>query len=639
MARSCSKCLLARQRLVILGRFEMLVSEGQVTLLGASLKKSPTTYRVYASLSHSLPVVRVSSDDVNGAMISLRQCDDGLPLLEQLSPLFGKLWNDRPGLLGSEPRSLVTGHRQSSSFQILFSSEEGPKKAYLQPVISPPEWNAALARLSIRNDRTIPIILICGPKSSGKSTFAKLLSNKLLTMDRKRSSDSQSGIAVLDLDPGQPEYSIPGQLSLVHLLEPNFGPPYTHPIPSNMSHIIRAHTVAAITPSLDPALYMSCALDLFAHYKDHLSKYPDCPLVINTAGWVLGTGLEILEELISRIKPTEVVYMSQEGPLEVTKSLRDAVKKSPLLELPSQISEFTTRTAAHLRTMQYMSYFHMDPYGDNGPTWGNTPLTSVPPWEISYGGQGGILGIMCYGEQPPTDLLLDAINGSMVAIVVIDDMAAIPGWKVTDQESTNEVTTGRADPDLEMDDIDIRAFDDKSYHSQDLTQPLIVRTPHEALPYFNPSNTITLDPRYSNTIGLALIRGIDIPRQRLQILTPIPASEIETLNSAGKSVVLVSGKFDTPGWAYTEELIQRTLREKRVKEVKDAREARARKKRGAALPVEEVVDTDEDATVLGDATGTVDAPWVERLEGSQGRGVGAKVWRVRRDLGKSDGGE
>ena len=30
-------------------------------------------------------------------------------------------------------------------------------------------------------------------------------------------------------------------------------------------------------------------------------------------------------------------------------------------------------------------------------------------------------------------------------------------------------------------------------------------------------------------------------------------------------------------------------------------------------------------------------PWVEKLEGSEGRGVGARVWRVRRDLGRSEG--
>jgi len=38
-------------------------------------------------------------------------------------------------------------------------------------------------------------------------------------------------------------------------------------------------------------------------------------------------------------------------------------------------------------------------------------------------------------------------------------------------------------------------------------------------------------------------------------------------------------------------------------------------------------------------TSAPEVPWVETLEGSQGRGIGARVWRVRRDLGRSEGGD
>ena len=38
--------------------------------------------------------------------------------------------------------------------------------------------------------------------------------------------------------------------------------------------------------------------------------------------------------------------------------------------------------------------------------------------------------------------------------------------------------------------------------------------------------------------------------------------------------------------------------------------------------------------------GYQDAPWIERLDGSKGRGIGSRVWRVRRDLGRvGDGGD
>lgn len=474
--------------------------------------------------------------------------------------------------------------------------------------------------------------MICGPKSSGKSTFARLFTNRLLSVTADTAEGSTSsvkpGVALLDLDPGQPEYSTPGQVSLVHLQEPNFSPPYTHPIPGSPSKIIRAHTIGAVSPSLDPNLYMACVLDLFAHYQNLSQKVPSCPLIINTPGWVFGTGLEILEELIARLKPTEVVYMSTEGPVEVIKSLRDASKKIPLLELPSQTSEYTTRTAAHLRTMQNISYFHLDSSADKLLGWNSLPLTATPPWEIRYSGEeAGILGIMCYGEQPPADLLSDAINGSLLAVVVIDDKSAIAGWEIEAQVAGDDVDISQ-DYNMEPEDAELRAFDDRPQQPRAVETPLIVRTPKEDLPYFNPANIQSLNPSHSHTIGLALVRGIDITRRRLQVLTPISPAVIEDMNEAGKLIVLVSGKFDTPGWAYIEELTQKGTMDKAT---------RRQEAGGLVSSFKDEGDSVDAERALGD--GFENAPWIERLEGSEGRGVGARVWRVRRDLGRTgDGG-
>lgn len=474
-------------------------------------------------------------------------------------------------------------------------------------------------------------ILICGPKSSGKSTFAKLLVNRILSasMETTKSGKASTnpGVALLDIDPGQPEYSPPGQLALVHVQEPNFGPPFAHPIPGPKSKILRSHSIGATSPALDPDLYMSCALDLFAHYRNMLSRSPNCSLVINTPGWVLGTGLEILVELITKMRPTEVIYMSKDGPSEVVESLTEAAASIPITTLPSQASEYTTRTAAHLRTMQYMSYFHLSSPLDKWLIWNSQPLTSMPPWEISYTGDNpGIVGILCYGEQPPPSLVVDTINGSLVAIVVIDNMKAIAGWDEKRKERfPNEPTV----------DGNLTGMDfEHSGISPELQFPLILRTP-EDIPYFNPANATSLEPKDSHSIGLALIRGIDVARQRIQVLTPIPPSEIEQVNKAGKSIVLVSGKLDTPGWAYTEELTQKVHLEKSNKRTS----------------VEAMNIDGEDSEESNDDTGDdkvehqgnlVDGfksvPWVEKLEGHQGRGIGSRVWRVRRDLGKDGGG-
>ncbi|ESZ96791.1 hypothetical protein SBOR_2792 [Sclerotinia borealis F-4128] len=617
------------ERLVILGQCNLEVTEGQITILGSFIKASKLKYQIYAAASQSLPVIRCPDDEINPTVIRLYQSDCGIRSLESLSPLFGKLWNEDTQVFGSR-HSYSCAKLGKSTFQILLSSKDGPSKSYLQPIISPPEWNKMLSKLS-NSTQAKKRFMLCGPKSSGKSTFVKLLVNRLLSASQNEAQSSSSnsskgaGVVLLDLDPGQPEYSHPGQVSLIHIREPNFGPSITHPIPGIKSRLIRAHALGAVSPSMDPSLYMTCALNLFEHYRS-LSLRSSCPLIINTPGWVLGTGLEILVDLITKVHPSEVIYMSKEGPAEVVERLQDAAKKTSLITLPSQSSEYATRTSAHLRTMQSMSYFHLDSTNKNELAWNETPSTSIPPWEIKYSGEkSGVLGIMCYGEQPPPDLLAETINGSIVSVVVIEDAAAIPGYSSSPQEhnKTSDLDTLRASKaPLTLDPI---------------KTPLIIPTPHENLPYFNPLNAITLDPQYSHTIGSALVRGIDVNRQRLQVLTPISPEVLEQINQEGKKIVLVSGKLDTPGWAYTEELMKRTWLEKE-------------KRRKELDGEDEDEDEDEDSNAEEDGTETLNwgsndanmafrnAPWVERLTGSQGRGIGARVWRVRRDLGKMGDG-
>ncbi|KAF4628973.1 hypothetical protein G7Y89_g9176 [Cudoniella acicularis] len=559
---------------------------------------APSGFSALKSVESAPESAIIDEDSMN------TRCESGLSLLNSLSPLLGKLWNDDSWSLGPEFKSLIKKPR-SSTYQIvrsdfniqeyklnpisqLFSTTDGSQKAYLQPLVSAPEWNASLSK--------------------------------------------SAGVAILDLDPGQPEFSPPGQLSLVHLQEPNFGPPYSHPTTGNKSRILRSHAIGSLSPSSNPTLYMACVSDLVAHYKNLLSTLPSCPLILNTPGWVLGSGLEILVDLISKARPTAIIYMSDEGPFEVVATLREAAKSTPVYTLPSQVSEYTTRTAVHLRTMQTMSYFHLNPDTRMGLSWNNNPLSSIPPWEIRYSGENaGILGIICYGEQPPANLLADTINGSLVAVVVLEDLAAIPGWESQDQvEPRGEGPLHQSSPELSdenfisfNDSPDLDTSNEDNLENPIIAKPLIVQTTIEGLPYFNPQNDITLNPRYSHMIGLALVRGIDVPRKRLQILTSIQASVIDEVNKAGKKIVFVHGKLDTPGWAYTEELHQKSMIEKEKKRTGGEKmDVDDNDEDGEDVGMNEV----EDSRVHGE--GFQDAPWVEKLEGSQGRGLGARVWRI-----------
>lgn len=539
------------QRIVLLGSYGIKVKNGEASICGASLYPSDTLQWVHAPHCHALPVLRCSENST--VEIHPHPYAHNLRNLERLSPVFGNLWNET-----------ISGQRQT--WQILGSSADGPKKAMLQDLKSPAVWNREIAKILKPKNEKVPVLLVCGPKSSGKSTFSRIVTNRLLTDRNGTKKRVWPGVAVLDIDPGQPEFGPPGIISLVKLDKPNLSPPFCHPKVAR-KHVIRSHTVASITPASNIEHYKSCVLDLYSHYR---STCPKQPLIINTPGWIQGSGLVLLQELVAGIRPTEILYMSEEGPEDTVEGLKSAGQAIPFTTLPSQSSDFTSRTALHLRHMQTMSYLHLDEEDNNNKptdlTWNPTPLAHSAPWLVSYNASqdDGLLGIVCYGYQPEPELLAEAINGTLLAIVQVEDPS-------------------------------------KAFNGSKL-QDLVHQTP-EQIPYIRPFSP--LDPRHSRCLGLALVRGVDTEAQHLALLTPLSADQLN-----GKRIVLVSGKFDPPTWAYTEDHYYRAFRK-----------------------------GEEDVVAVVEAGGFADEiPWTEKLHGSQKRAVGSKVWRVRRDLGRNNSG-
>ena len=551
----------------------------------------------------------------------------------------------------------------------LNSSADDRYKRPLHVVEPPLDWGVMIARLlSADNPRPVSVML-CGPKGSGKSTFCRILANSLLTRmnGHSKSNNSLQGssrVAFLDLDPGQPEFSPPGEISLIQLQSYNFGPPFTHPTPlySQGDQLIRAHHIGAVTPKDDPDHYMMCALDLCNHYRRMLRLYPSCPIIINCSGWVLGSGLEILQEFISCMNLTHVIYTSTIGLDEVVGSLVEAASrvKTPIHTLMSQPSEFATRTAADLRLMQTLSYFHLsEPEGDN-LRWNSSPLTEMAPLVVHYAGpRQAIFGIMVLGEEQDPDNLLDILAGCVVGLVAIEDDSAIPMQKsenvdveiessgepqTEDKQAAEEIQgienlkdfqrNPGFDPrldtssDVDSDTESISSFragfrlkqkelrNTSHDHVKTPKKPKIStaylhhrsisRTP-ESLPYL-PSTP--LDPRKSHSLGQALIRGIDTASKTLQLITPIPAATLQSLHEKGTKIVLVRGKLDTPVWAYKEELVAAASRRRRMKDEKGE--------------VERMTPHEVKEWAKG-------VPWASVSE-DRSKGRAAKVWRVRRHL-------
>ena len=141
------------------------------------------------------------------------------------------------------------------------------------------------------------IILVCGGKGVGKSTCARYIINQLLYTHKK--------VALLDVDTGQPEMSVPGMISLSHISQPFTTPPHVHMITGNQKHI-GAYYYGHVSCKSNPMLYTSMASKLLhLHHKNT----PHIPLVMNTSGWIKGMGYEILSSLLDICNPKHVVQI------------------------------------------------------------------------------------------------------------------------------------------------------------------------------------------------------------------------------------------------------------------------------------------------------------------------------------------
>lgn len=575
-------CLRIKEKtnLALVGHYDLWVKRGVVSLMGAKIHPSPRLYRVYAPSTHSLPVIKCVSGVDGEAEVEIRSCHSGIHRLRDLSPLYQRIWKgensypDRFSLRG------VSGDSRRT-FSVLYTSADDSLRRHLRPLHLEKKWSTAMKVLSQRGGQLR--VLICGPKAAGKSTFSRYLLNHLLSSVpvEDKVYSNKDGVAFLDLDPGQPEFSTMGQVYLAHLRSPFFGPPFTHPSldGSHDGMVIRAHHIGATSPKDDADQYVLAAMDLMDRYRTLLASYPQCPLIINYPGWIFGQGLEVATWLIRSLGLSDVVYMSEKGPTEVVGPLGQAAQTAmiPLTILPSQPTDFVSKSSAQLRSMQIQSYFHMShPMQLHNPVWLETPISRTRPIVVDYDGpKQGILGIMVMGSQISPDLLHDVIDGAIVGVVAVESPSAIPGASTdgppveafgsSDEQGETGPGESKSAPDLDVNMDDLPDTAPQNGHPPATSERAIIRTIKENLPYLfvGSGNSTPLDPRASHCLGLALVRSINVASRKLELVTPIPSPKIAESIKQGHRIVLVRGHLDNPNWAISEEYYAARAAERR----------------------------------------------------------------------------
>ncbi|OLL22814.1 Polynucleotide 5'-hydroxyl-kinase grc3 [Neolecta irregularis DAH-3] len=494
------------------GIYQLTCIKGSLEILGYHIDAQPGNqwHTVYAPSTHSLPVIithetssnhiyteiynelqnsgKISDLEMYDTLVGIRSLKSNLLNLQNVYPPARHIWGPQDRL----PPSM-------NKFPCVPINTKTPP---ISIMLYPDSWKTIVDHvLSHVRKPSIQKVLICGPKSVGKSSFAKYLINRFV------SSFQKSKAHFLDLDPGQPEFGPAGMISLHAISDAILGPPFSYPQSPNL---IQAHDIGDTSPQDNPEHYVACVQGL---YGITCTQNPlEIPLIINTLGWIKGQGVEILADLINSIEPTHIVYLGPQ--LEAMSSeIARLLLGDPRLVILTSASELNNLTyssptvsPSELRTLSTMSYFH------SAPTPGVencnfSPLVGHSPWIASYEGEfAGVDAIAIFGSIVDSDNVAMVINASIVAIVI--------------------------------------------YTPSDRTiwENGIVPTP-EGLPYLNLHGQY-LDPKNSQCIGYAIVRGINVKTKELELLSPIDPALLETEDDS--KLILLRGKLELPVWAFLE---------------------------------------------------------------------------------------
>ncbi|KAE9608478.1 putative polynucleotide 5'-hydroxyl-kinase [Lupinus albus] len=228
----------------------------------------------------------------------------------------------------------------------------------------PKQWSEAAESIAHCSTSTPPIVLICGAKNCGKTTFSRHLLNVLL-------NTGQYKVAYLDTDVGQPEFTPPGFLSLtiVDRVTPDLKIPC-------LKTPERCLFFGDVSSKTDPSTYLNYLFAIYGYFRKEYctsskEEYPPrtkLPLIVNTPGWVKGVGYDVLVEMLKYICPTHVVKIGistenknlpagefwldgeHDGTInliEISSARQDSFNRSLLVQKDSRL----------LRDLRIMAYF------------------------------------------------------------------------------------------------------------------------------------------------------------------------------------------------------------------------------------------------------------------------------------------
>lgn len=397
-----------KQRLFLCGVFRLQVVKGGIIYNNVHYNASNEQFSIWHPLCNSIPSIQSSyyagweetcHIEGNRKELLMEELKDYPCVIRIQNGLVDGL--EKVGNLSSDVRYLWAprdNRRLSFSSKICtyFFLQEGIDPFI--PLHISDEWTSNIERLTVAHKSSLfdTRMMVIGGKNSGKSTFLRLLLEHFLYNGEKQ--NAADDVLYLDLDPGQPEYSDPDCVSLNAVrrisktLGRHIGQPY--------SKVYKQLYVGSNSPQDVPNLYLSCVDELIDQLEkvDHMGTS-----LINLPGWIKGYGLNIMNHIIQKYKPTHIVVLGSKGSgrhlseLDLDLSFK-SYSRSEYSPVITRISGVSTNPEAlrfqspQIRTFKTLSYFHTIEKTEPGLKYDFSPLLDKPPVQISYG-TAGIKGI------------------------------------------------------------------------------------------------------------------------------------------------------------------------------------------------------------------------------------------------------
>ncbi|KAF7663519.1 hypothetical protein LDENG_00208620 [Lucifuga dentata] len=282
------------------------------------------------------------------------------------------------------------------------------------------------------------VILVCGTKNVGKSTFIRILINTLL--------NHTASVDYLEGDLGQTEFTPAGCLSLLTVKEPLLGPPFTHQrTPDHMIYYGQSSCESDLDRYLE-------SLKSLWHRR---SQSRETAIIINTMGWVKGFGFQVLVDMIRFFPVSHVVQLGHGGttqcPTLTPEFLRTAHGFQTHPPAQTALDEFTEShipprsyvhlivrsdfqgvarqgTAKHQRSNEHrelslLAYLSQLQSSDPGPV---RPLHSLTPYQVPH--TAVALGVV-HCEVVPSHTFY-AANASLVGLCCLAEKVTSRGGPV-----------------------------------------------------------------------------------------------------------------------------------------------------------------------------------------------------------------